>query len=200
MQILDCEQGDDAWRAARAGIATASAMSQLLARGQGKTRASYQFKLIGEVFTGEPAEGFTNSHTERGHLLEGEAREIYAAIAEGEVMQCGFIRNHDDIGGVGYSPDALVGSEGLAEIKTKLPHLQAELLLADRVPPEHMAQIQCGLWVSERRWLDFVSYWPGMPLFVKRVYRDEAYIQNMRSEVIAFYAEMQSKIERIRGL
>lgn len=199
MIMLDCEQGTPEWHAARCGIVTASSMAQVMAKGQGKTRAGYMFKLIGEVFTGEPAESYSNAHMERGTALEPEAREIYASIA-GEVTQCGFIRNHDDIGGVGYSPDALVGDDGLAEIKTKLPHLQAELLLADRVPPEHMAQIQCGLWVSERQWLDFVSYWPGMPLFVKRVQRDDAYIATMREEVIAFYAEMKSKIQRIRGL
>ncbi|WP_232823893.1 hypothetical protein [Salinicola sp. CPA57] len=67
---------------------------------------------------------------------------------------------------------------------------QIELLLADELPQEHVAQCQGGLWVSEREWIDFVSYWLGMPLFIKRAYRDEAMIQILIERVEAFYEEM----------
>jgi hypothetical protein len=36
-----------------------------------------------------------------------------------------------------------------------------------------MAQLQCGLLVSGRKWIDYVSYCGGMPLYVKRVEPDE---------------------------
>lgn len=193
LEIFDCEQGTPEWLEIRAGIITASEMSSVLAKGQGKTRDAYMRKLIGEVITGEPAETYTNKHMERGHEWEPMARELYAERTGNTGHTCGFMRRNR----VGYSPDWLVSDNGLTEIKTRLPHLQVELLLAQKVPSEHKAQIQCGLWVSEREWLDFVSYSKGMPLFVQRVYRDEEYIKTMEAEVARFYEELDEKLNII---
>ena len=98
---------------------------------------------------------------------------------------------------MGYSPDCLVDSNGLVEIKTKLPKYQIELLLTDELPQEHVAQCQGGLWVSEREWIDFVSYWPGMPLFVKRAYRDEAMIRIIAERVETFYEELEHRMTMV---
>lgn len=200
MQVYNCLQGSHEWFAARCGIITASSMSDVLAKGQGKTRATYMHKLVGEVMTGDAASNYVNEHMERGHELEGFAREIYQEGQTLAVSEVGFIRNHDDIGGVGYSPDGLVGDEGLLEIKTRLPHLQVELLLSGSIPSQHVAQIQAGLWVTGRKWLDFVSFCPGMPFFQKRIFPDGGYIEAMREEVIKFYAEMREKITKIEAL
>ena len=83
------------------------------------------------------------------------------------------------------------------QIKTKLPKYQIELLLDGEIPQEHLAQCQGGLWVSEREWIDFVSYWPGMPLFVKRAYRDEAMIRTIAERVKAFYEELERRMAMI---
>lgn len=106
----------------------------------------------------------------------------------------GFIRNGDK----GASPDSLIGDNGMLEIKTKLPALQIECILADKLPSEHVAQVQGALWVAEREWLDFVSYWRNLPLFVKRIYRDEDYIKNLAAEVAKFNSEMLEMIEKIQ--
>ena len=106
----------------------------------------------------------------------------------------GFIRN----GEAGASPDSLLGANGLLEIKTKLPHLQLEVLLSDAMPTDHRAQVQGQLWIAEREWCDFVSYWPRLPLFVKRIHRDEAYIKTLQEGVAVFLAELhdlQAKFE-----
>ena len=122
------------------------------------------------------------------------ARELYQeATGLPRLEQVGIMLNH----GVGYSPDCLVDSQGLAEIKTKLPKYQIELLLDGELPQEHVAQCQGGLWVSEREWIDFVSYWPGMPLFVKRAYRDEALIRTIAERVEAFYEEMERRMAQV---
>jgi len=105
----------------------------------------------------------------------------------------GIILNH----GVGYSPDSLVGTNGLLEIKTKLPKFQIEVLLSGEIPAEHVAQCQGGLWVSEREWIDFVSYWPGMPLFIKRAYRDDIMIRTIAERVEAFHEEMERRISQV---
>lgn len=200
MQILTLEQGTPEWHAARLGIVTMSELKTLLVKGKGPGgfgagALSYMHQLIGERVTGEAADTFSgNAHTQRGHELEPVARELYReAIGLSRLEQVGIILNH----GVGYSPDCLVGNDGLVEIKTKLPKYQIELLLAGEIPAEHVAQCQGGLWVSEREWIDFVSYWPGMPLFVKRAYRDEVMIRTIAERVEAFYAEMERRLNAV---
>jgi len=195
IEVFDFAQGSPEWFVARLGIPTASEFGAVKAKGEGKTRRTYMMKLIGELMTGEPCEGFSNAHMERGKEMEPDARNLYAFHLDLEPVQVGFIRN----GRKGCSPDSLVGNNGMSEIKTKLPHLQAEVLLADRLPPEHLPQCQGNLWVAEREWIDFVSYWPKMPLFVKRVYRDEVYIKTLATEVDLFLAELDTHLAILRN-
>lgn len=198
MQIVDVEQGTQQWFESRCGIVTASSASKLLAKGQGKTRLAYMYQLIGEVMTGEPIHVWAgNAHTERGHEDEPIARALYQKRVGMETQQCGFIRNHEDIGWAGYSPDDLVGDDGLLEIKSRLAHIQAELLDTRKVPRDSFLQMQLGMWVSERHWCDYVSYCRGMPLFVHRVERDEKQITEIRQAVIEFYADMNFKLDRL---
>lgn len=198
MEIINCEQGSHEWFAARAGLVTASEFQTLLMKGKGGgeslTRKTYMRKLAGEIITGEPMEAFTNVHLERGKAMEAEARDLYAFMTDLEPVQVGFVKS----GRKGASPDSLIAGDGGLEIKTKLPHLQIELLEKDEVPSEHIAQVQGGMWVAEREWWDFVSYWPKLPLFVKRVYRDEAYIKTLSDAVDRFNDELDAMVERIR--
>ncbi len=192
LEIIQCEQGTDEWFQARLGVVTASEFATVCAKGRGgaasKTRRDYMLKLIGESITGEVADRYTNQHMERGHQMEPVARRLYAERAEVAPRQVGFIRN----GRKGCSPDSLIDANGMVEIKSKLPHLQIEVLLAKRLPPQHVDQVQGQLWVAEREWCDFVSYWPGLPLFVIRVWRDEEHIRELSTEVDVFVAEMDS--------
>lgn len=198
IQVFNCEQGTDEWRRARAGIPTASEFHTVLATGRGgaesKTRRTYMLKLIGERLTGEPAENFTNAHMERGHTMEDEARKAYCLLRDMDVQRVGFIRNGD----AGASPDSLVSDAGMLEVKTKLPHLQLDVILQNRLPPEHVAQCQGALMIAEREWLDFVSYWPRLPLFHIRVYRDEPYIARLRVELADFNSELLTMMERFK--
>jgi hypothetical protein len=195
----DIEQGTPEWFAARAGIPTASMYAAVMAQGKGgapsKTRRTYMLKLAGERLTGEPSESYSNQHTERGHEHEPLARNAYAFFADAEPVQVGFIRS----GGTGASPDALVGDSGLLEIKSKLPHLHLDVLLEDKAPAEHIKQIQGQLWVAEREWCDFVSYCPRLPLFCKRVYRDEEKIAEIAAAVAKFNDELEEIVARFQG-
>lgn len=199
MEIINCDQGSPDWFAARAGIVTASEFQTLLMKGKGggesATRRTYMRKLAGEIITGEPMESFTNAHMERGKVMEQEARDLYAFMTDAEPVQVGFIKS----GRKGASPDSLVGDNGGLEIKTRLPHLMIELLESGEVPSEHVAQIQGGMWVAEREWWDFVAYWPKLPLFVKRVYRDEAYIKKLTDAVDQFNGELDALVSRIKS-
>lgn len=199
MEIVTCDQGTDEWFRARMGIPTASEFATVMAKGRSggdsKTRQTYLYKLAGEVITGEPMESFSNAHTERGHVLEEEARNLYAFMVDAECERVGFIRS----GRKGASPDSLIGTAGMVEIKTKLPHLMIETILRGEFPPEHKAQCQGQLWVAEREWIDIAVYWPGMPLFVTRAVRDEPYIRELSGAVDQFNAELDMIVDRVRA-
>lgn len=203
-EVFTCEQNSDEWYRLRAGIPTSSEFATVMAEGKGKdgkktgresaTRMTYMRKLCGEIITGEPMENYSNWHMERGREMEPEARAMYAFTTDAEPELVGFIRN----GNKGASPDALLGGDGLLEIKTKLPHLLIDCILKGAFPPEHMAQCQGQLWVAEREWLDLVCYWPRMPLFVKRLYRDEKYIEGLSAAVDQFCTELLDMVARVK--
>jgi len=194
IDIIECDQNSPEWITARLGIPTASKFATVMAKGEGKTRSEYMRKLAGEILTEEPAESFTSAHTERGHDMEGIARAEYAFITNQEPQLVGFIRN----GNKGASPDSLIGTNGGLEIKTALPHIQIDRLERNRLPPEHKAQVQGNLWISEREFWDFVSYWPKLPMLTVRVYRDEAFIKEMSDEIDRFNDELAALVERIK--
>lgn len=198
VQIIECEQNSPEWYAARLGIPTASMFATVMASGRGggesKTRADYMRKLAGEILTGEPMDTYTNVHMERGKVMEDEARDLYAFQKNAEPIRVGFVRN----GPKGASPDSLLDDNGGLEIKTALAHIQIERLMNDKLPSEHKAQVQGNLWVCEREYWDFVSYCPKLPLFVKRVFRDNDYIDNMAIEVDRFNTDLAQIVECIR--
>lgn len=200
MEILrKLQQGTDEWLAARCGIVTMSEVHCLLVKGKGPAglgagALTYMNKLIAERITEEPSDSWAgNAATRRGKELEPVACSLYADSTGNQVDHVGIILNH----GAGYSPDGLIESDGAIEIKTKQPQDQVDVLLSGEIPGDHIAQCQGGLWISEREWIDFVSYWPGMPLFVKRAYRDEKMIRTIAERVDAFYEEMENRMGRV---
>jgi hypothetical protein len=199
MEIFDVEQGTPEWRAARCGIPTSSEFHTVMAKGKdggtSVTRRKYLLSLAGEILTGEPMETYSNAHMERGRVMEDEARDLYAFVRDADIRRVGFIRN----GKKGASPDSLVGSEGGLEIKTALPHIQIERLLRGDLPSEHKAQVQGNIWLAERDWWDFCSYWPKLPLLTVRVFRDDIYIKNMAGEIDRFNDELEAMVENIRN-
>lgn len=194
MQILNCEQGSEEWLQARAGLITCSELKSVFSKSTGKNpfgqaAITYMYELIGEQITGEPKENFSGVHTERGHVHEPVAIELYELQHEVTVEPCGFIIGDK----IGYSPDGLIGSDGLTEIKSKLPKFQAQILYEREIPSEHYMQCMGGLWTAEREWIDFISYCPSMPIFIKRLYRDEKVIQEIADRVDLFLNELERR-------
>lgn len=87
----------------------------------------------------------------------------------------------------------------MLEIKTALPHILIDHLLNDEFPPEHKAQTQGQLWVAERAWIDLICYWPGLPPFVHRSYRDAPYIQKLSAAVDQFNDELAVIIDKVKA-
>lgn len=201
MEIISCEQGSQEWLDLRLGIITMSEIKLLLGKPRSKKEffsqmaISYMYELIAERITGELQSHAYSKHIVRGHEEEPIARQLYEEITSNLVTECGFIKNHC----VGYSPDGLVGINGLIEIKSKIPKEQCRVIIDDNVPIEHIHQVQGGLWVSEREWCDFISYSRGMPIFIKRAYRDEKMISFMTEKVALFYEELEKRMNIIIG-
>lgn len=197
LEIINCTQGSPEWAQARLGIPTASEFASILTKGRGgaesRTRQTYLYKLAGERLTGEVMEGFTSAHMERGKLMEEEARSAYSFVTSLECETVGFLRR----GQAGASPDALIGQNGLLEIKTKLPHLLIEALLKGEFPPEHKAQCQGQLWIAERDWIDLAIYWPGLPIMITRAHRDEAFITELSAAVTQFNEELDRIVAQV---
>lgn len=195
----DLDQGTDEWFALRLGLPTASRFKDLLAGGKGLTRTGYMLDLACELLTGVKAESYSNSAMEWGTQTEPQARESYSFINDADVDQVCFIQ-HDDLI-AGYSPDGLIGANGLLEIKCPNTKTHIETVLSGKVPTGHTPQLQGGLWIAEREWIDFVSFDPRIKsekqFFCVRVFRDEAYINNMESEVLRFQEELTEIINKI---
>jgi len=129
--------------------------------------------LVAERITGWTDPVFVSNDMWRGVEDEPRAVEKYAEHYGVPVTKTGFmVREFENGNQLGFSPDGLVGDEGLIECKSRRPKKHLQTILANEVPIENMPQCQAGLLVSGRKWLDYLSYCGGMPLFVKRVYPD----------------------------
>jgi hypothetical protein len=173
-------QGSDEWLEARRGIVTASVVGQLITTktlkpAHNDTSSGLTMSLIAERITGHIDPVFVSNDMLRGTLEEPIARDAYAAHTGVEVTQVGFMTEDAYGYTLGYSPDGLVGGDGLIEIKSRRQKKHLQTILEDQVPPENMAQIQMGLLVSGRDWCDYVSFCGGMPLYIKRVYPASAW-------------------------
>jgi putative phage-type endonuclease len=201
---FDIEQGSDEWHAIRRGVITASAISRLLT-GTGKpanndTSRAQLYQLLAERITGESEPGgFYNDDMARGHLLEPFARDLYSQHYN-EVQECGFITCQLSGVVIGYSPDGLVGDDGLIEIKAPRQKTHLKSLLTNQVPGEYIPQVQTGLAVSNRAWCDFISYAPGLPLFVRRVERDEQVIGQIIAAAQAAEEQLAGMLVIYEGL
>lgn len=141
--------------------------------------------LVAERITGVVEETPIGSDMWRGIEHEPYARDIYSGHYQ-QAVECGFMRLDGDGWTLGYSPDGLVADDGLVEIKCPRAKGHLNTILADEVPQRYMAQLQAGLLVSGRKWIDFVSFNAGMPLFVKRVLPDSAWFEAITAAAIQF--------------
>ncbi|WIC40268.1 Cas4 family exonuclease [Gordonia phage Holliday] len=126
--------------------------------------------LVSERVTGWTYPTFVSDDMYRGIECEPIARSLYAAKESVAVSEVGFMVRDDWGPKLGYSPDGLVDEDGLIEVKCPRPKSHMNTIIANQVPVEHMPQLQAGLLVSGRKWIDFVSFCAGMPLFIRRVY------------------------------
>ena len=173
----DLEQGTPEWLNARCGIITASVVGQLITAktlkvASNDTSRALTAHLAAERITGYVEPTFPTRAMERGNLDEPLARDHFAEHYA-PVDQVGFMVREFDGYKLGYSPDGLVGDDGLIEIKSRTQKIHLKTIIDGHPPLENLAQMQCGLLVSGREWCDYISWSGGMPMWVHRVLPDK---------------------------
>lgn len=209
MEIIhDIEQGSPEWIDLRLGIITCSEMSSI--RSDGAGAYTYVNALAFERLTGESSSIFDgNEWTKRGQELEPVARKMYEKKTNQSVYMVSFVKNK----GFGYSPDGLILQSKTApedthrfcgglEIKVKQPAEQIHILRTGEIPKKHLDQLHGGLSCAELDWIDFVSYCPSLPLFIKRVYAKDVSeeMANIENLVAKYNQHIEEVVERISGM
>lgn len=190
MIIHNIEQGTEEWLDLRKGVASASNFKKLITPITEKPSATakkYSKELALELAYHElKAESFKSAAMIEGNEKEPFIRKSYQKKTLSLVEEAGFITS--DCGNFGYSPDGLVGDDGLIEIKCLEAEAHSAILLkgAKEMPDDYKCQVQGGLWLSERKWCDFVAYGKikneEKNLIIIRVFRDEEFIKKLEVE------------------
>ena len=199
----DLVQGSDEWLAARCGLLTASEMKLIVtptlkAASNDKERA-HLYELLAQRITGYVEPHYISDDMLRGQDDEIEARALYAQHY-GPVDEVGFITNDRWGFTIGYSPDGLVGSDGLIECKSRRQKYQVETILGGLMPADYAIQVQTGLLVTERAWCDFISYSGGLPMITVRVHADERVQSAIIEAAIAFEQRLSDRLSEYRDI
>lgn len=213
------EQRSESWFDARAGRITASRMCDVMAftAGEGewksgprkgqkkvsvplKARTDYIRQLATERLTLKTKNQVKAAALAWGQEIEPEAQSAYEVERGVLVMPATFML-HPAYEYIGASPDFLVGDDGGGEIKCPFARETHMDTLLDGLPPEHIEQIQGGLWVTSRKWWDFVSYQPDFPertrIYIQRVERDDEYIAKLEEACISLESDVRAILENL---
>ena len=194
----DLVQGSEEWLAARCGMLTASEMNLILTPtlkpASNDKERSHLYELLAQRITGYVEPRYISDDMLRGMDEEVLAIDLYHKKYS-KVQRVGFITNDKWGFTIGYSPDAIVGQDGLVECKSRRQKYQIQTIVDGVVPPEYMIQIQTGLLVSEREWLDFISYSGGLPMFAMRCYPMPEYQEAIVKAATAFESRLSINLE-----
>lgn len=194
-------QGSEDWAAARCGLPTASEMHLLVTptlkiASNDKERA-HLYELLAQRITGYVEPQYVSDAMLRGQDDEIDALTLYAKTY-GEIDRVGFMTNDKWGFTIGYSPDALVGENGLVECKSRSQKWQIKTLTEfvpnEAIDPDFMIQCQTGLLVSERDWVDLVSYCGGLPMATVRVFQDAKVQEAIINAVTVFEAKLSDRL------
>lgn len=208
MIIHNCQQGSPEWHKARAGAITASNFwlaSSRLKVGPNKgdftaVAKDYAFRVAVERISGEPLDdGFETWSMRRGHELEPEARRLHEAKTGYLVETVGFVTTDDGI--FGASADGFVNHDGGTEYKCFVSPEKLRAILVDGDASDVITQCDGGMWITGRKWWEFVLYCPalasiGRELTIHRIERDDNRIEKLEADLMLF-AELVSGYEQV---
>jgi hypothetical protein len=201
--LLAPDQRTDKWFQDRSGKFTGSRFINLFAKSKdGKPQKAYTdliTTVVGERLTGQYQEnGMDSFSLKHGREVEPYGREQYELETGLFVVQASFIV-HPSIPFAGASPDGLVDSDGGLEIKCPKDWNIHLARFENGMEPDHMPQVQGCMWVTGRKWWDFVSYDPRvnehLRFYRQRVWRDETYIAALEREVMLAEVEVRARLK-----
>lgn len=201
MIISTYPQRSPEWHKERLGLPTASCFHKIITTtGNPSTQAEkYLYELVGEYLSGRPTERFVTHKMRMAVEREPDARLFYELIYDVEVQEVGLCYK-DEQKRFGYSPDGLILEDGLLEIKDAEPHIQAIRLDKGWNKKDHWQQIQGGLFVSDRKWCDLMSYCEGMKPIIIRFERDEKFISKLDAALDKFCMELAMLVRKLKGV
>lgn len=210
MLFHDFEQGTPEWLASRAGVITASRYKDARERNKplkgetiGKPSSkciAYASQVAVERIAGRPIDKvFENWQMREGKEQEQFARIAYEAKTGHLVEEVGFITTDDRL--FGYSPDGMIGEDGLLEIKTILSGETTVKVCGHNDLSAYMDQCLGGMWLTGRKWIDLVIWCPalepiGKQLIIHHIVRDDDAINELEADLMAFAAMVQ-EFERV---
>ena len=175
----EVEQQSEEWYRLRSGRFTASYFHTLM--GESTTKENILLKKTAERLNPNFRDDFfTTKDIERGIELESQARLLYEMQTGNEIKEIGFCEVDDF---VGCSPDGLIGEDGIIEIKSPKDNVFIEQVIKDKIKPEYYTQIQYNLYCLDRKYCDYIAYNVNYPLFIKRIERDETYIEKIKKTI-----------------
>lgn len=199
--VVVVEQGTEEWHEARIGRVTASRFADIMRGPNSASWKNYKAELVAERLSGRREEGFKNSAMQWGTEYEPVARLTYELLTGNAVEETGFFA-HPAID-AGASPDGLIGEDGLLEIKCPNTATHIETLRKRKIPSQYYWQVQGQMWITERKWCDFVSFDPRLPenaqIFVIRGERNEEDIKELESTVREFLASVDLEVAFVQN-
>lgn len=202
MKTFLCAQGSSEWAALRLGVVTASEVDALISplakirTGQGVQ--TYMHLKLAESLMGYAGKTGGTFSMNQGNVIEDIAVPWYEFTYDVKVDRVGFCTSDD--GRVGFSPDALVGEDGGVEIKSPQAPAMCEYLLGGIVPAEYIMQIQMSLYVSGRKWWDFVAFHRYLSPLVIRVYPDPKAQEALKTALSQFLSEFDIALAKLKAM
>jgi len=208
---LIAPQGTDAWFSERIGAVTASMFAECrktmksgVNKGEYSQKAKdYAFKLAVERISGELFDDpqFDPWQAKRGRDLEPEARIAYEEKQGILVEQTGLALTEDRL--FGSSVDGLVDEDGTIEVKCFLAPAKLAPILFENDIGDCVDQIQGGLWISGRKWCDFILFCPALKCINKhitviRIHRNDEYIAELEVDILKFNQYVNQLEELLR--
>ncbi|MAF42835.1 MAG: YqaJ-like viral recombinase [Parcubacteria group bacterium] len=174
VKFHDIKQNTDYWHQLRCGKVTASQIGKIMVnypKAFSDPAKRYATQIALEQITCKPcSDNYSNSEMDRGHEEEPIARKLYEDENFINVSNGGFFEDGD----CGVSPDGLVDTNGLIEIKAQKFNIHYDTVRKATPNSTYNWQYRFLLKVTGREWLDFVSYCSTFPkgkqLFTYRMY------------------------------
>lgn len=199
---IDIEQGSDEWLDLRRGILCASEVKHILTPtlkiADNEKARQHVWEIAAQRISGYTEPTYIGDAMLRGRDDEVTARDLYSEKYE-TVTEVGFVTSNALGFTIGYSPDGLVGDDGLIEVKSRVQKYQVQTIVENVPPDEFMLQLQTGLFVTGRKWIDFISYSGGLDMVTMRVLPDDRYQTAIREAALLFEGKVSEVVRTYRA-